>query len=107
MTSAVYGCLILGAALSAPAPQPQKKSTARDLPAEVVKAWEEAGGAQAGWMATGYDLYGRWEFAERQAEFAEARPIPAFWVRVWDKGSLTNLPAPEKPFGLHFDSSGL
>jgi hypothetical protein len=72
------------------------------LPAEVVKAWEDAG-AEVGWMMmdpkSGIVL-----FAERVAERDVVQAVPAFAFRNWKAGMVAKLPAPEKPFGLELST---
>lgn len=75
-----------------------RKSAGQDddpkpLPAEVVKAWKDAG-ATVGWMKV--ESNGLLTFFEKPEQGA----TPAFRFAKWKDGVLPKLPYPDTPFGL-------
>jgi hypothetical protein len=96
---AVLASFGLGTVTSA---DPEIKDTPRPLPAEIVKAWRDAG-ADVGWMKDVPPRLGTYNFWEPWREKGEAGAIPAF--RFPEKkadGVLTKLPDPGTAFGLDF-----
>ena len=79
----------------APQPQqPDESGEAKPLPADVVKAWTNAG-AEVGWM----DADGRFD------TFAARWNFPAFKFREWKDGVIAMLPLPDAPFGLSLSNT--
>src|SRR5262249_3245991 len=78
------------------------KDTPKPLPAEIVKAWRDAG-ADVGWMKDVPPRLGTYEIWEPWREKGEAGAIPAF--RFPEKnadGVVAKLPDPGTAFGLDF-----
>src|SRR5947207_379001 len=69
--------------------------TPKELPADVVKAWQQAG-AKVGWMKQ--DARGILRF--RKGGKGEKGATPAFDLHPWKEGVLPKLPAPAVGFGL-------
>jgi hypothetical protein len=87
---------------SAAGGEAQEKGSPLPLPAEVVKAWSEAG-AEAGWMSDTPPRLGTYQFWEPWREKQVAGAIPAFrFPQKSARGVVAKLPDPGKPFGLDF-----
>ena len=84
-------CAVPGFAASAPV----KAEPPKPLPAEIVKAWEQAG-ATVGWARV-HDLG---DVAFLPATEERAGDLPAFWFQLLKEGVAAKLPAPETAFGL-------
>jgi hypothetical protein len=77
-------------------PPTSKGELPQPLPAEIVKAWQEAG-ATVGWMRV-YQ-YGFVHFVSEDA--GEPGDVLAFRFAEWKAGVLGRLPPPEAGFGLY------
>jgi hypothetical protein len=81
----------------------QSKKAPEPLPANVVKAWQAAGG-KAGWMS----LPGRRVVGNDHLLFTAqpaAHAVPGFRFERWQPGSLAGLAAPARAFGLDLKGS--
>jgi len=74
----------------APAPTPQP------LPQEVQQAWVKAG-AEVGWMGILSEPV-TLDFKTTPEGLIDA--VPAFRFKVWNVGTVSELPSPKVPFGL-------
>src|SRR5262245_26741747 len=71
----------------------EKKGVPGPLPAEIVKAWTDAG-AEVGWMRLNQN--GVFLFQDK----GEPGAMPAFRFSQWNQGVLGKLPDPGAAFGL-------
>jgi hypothetical protein len=101
-------CVAALAALARGAPgafagaQPDDTDAPRPVPAEIVKAWRDAG-AEPGWMKNVPPKSGTYRFWEPWRKNGEAGAVPAFRFPGRNAaGALAKLPDPGQPFGLDF-----
>lgn len=82
--------------------QPDKKDLPKPqpLPADIVKAWKDAG-ATVGWMKV--EESGILSFVEEP----EAGALPAFRFLQWKDGVVAKLPVPKASFGLYLSKTEL
>ena len=76
-------------------PPTSKGELPQPLPAEIVKAWQEAG-ANVGWVRV--NEYGFFEFVFEDA--GKPGDVPTFHFAEWKAGVLGRLPPPAAGFGL-------
>ncbi len=75
------------------AQEPAKRDTPKPLPAELVKAWEDAGGKLVWLRADEFGLM-------RSVNVTQPGDLPAFQFDECKGERVAKLPAPETPFGL-------
>lgn len=76
------------------AQQPGKKDAPKPLPADVVKAWKEAG-ATVGWMRVNENGFVEWDEKPKNGD------VPALMFLEWKQGVIAKLPSPGVPFGIN------
>lgn len=85
----------------APAAQPKKLPS--PLPADIVAAWEKAGG-QSCWMGV-EPLFSNASINFEGPKLADEVPGFQFKTKTWQPGVLNRLPPPGHDFGLCFTST--
>jgi len=94
--------LVAAALVTLPMVTARGKPTA-PFPEAIVVAWTKAG-AREGWMPE--DRYGAASFRFAREGPHKKNDLPAFRFLQW-RGGVSDLPQPERPFGLYLHSSGI